>query len=345
MSKYFTTREICPACKSSNKTPLLSLKYTEPPIREYLNSWYSYKKIDFGYLEGSNYILDECKDCGLVYQEEILNESTMVRLYNEWFDYEKVSEWLRTNLTIKYYSAHAKDLVSIISYLDIIPGNLRVLDFGMGFGTWCYLAKGLGCNVYGAEISQTRIDFAEGIDVINWEDIPDYRFDLINAEQVFEHLAEPLEVLTYLRQSLKPNGLIKINVPDAWDIKRRLKTWDWEALKSYKDTIHSVAQLQLIKSIWDWEAPQGSGSESSINSVAPLQHINCFNHDALVRMAGRVRLTPIVIPAMVADAGPAVSLKQRIKNRVKATGSRWYRLLVQKKEVKRKNTKVFLRNC
>jgi SAM-dependent methyltransferase len=279
MNKFFIERNACPACKSINKEQLLKLRYDKAPVREYLNSWYSYKSIDPDYLEGGHYTLNECGDCGLIYQEEILNESALVRLYNEWIDYEKVSERIRKTYSVRHYFNHVRVLVNAISYMGILPGALKVLDFGMGSGTWCHLVKGFGCDVYGAELSQQRIDYAEGIKVIGYSEIPDRRFDFINTEQVFEHLAEPLEMLIYLKQSLTPDGIIKISVPEGADIGKRLKAWDWERLK----ICDSTEKLQRINNIWYWEFPMGSGDENSLNAVAPLQHINCFHRGVLVR--------------------------------------------------------------
>lgn len=344
MNSHFKTREACPSCKSQNKAVLLSLSYTGSPIREYLGSWYSYKKIDDEYLEGSEYVLTECGDCGLIYQGEILNDSALVKLYEEWIDYEKVAERSRTMLTKNYYFGHAKDFVNILAYLGTPPSETHILDFGMGFGTWCHLVKGFGCQAYGTELSRTRIDHAKGITVVPWDDIPRHRFDFINAEQVFEHLAEPLETLAHLRRSLKPEGLMKISVPDAWDLKKRLAGWDWEALRSHAHSEKPEEQLEVIKAVWDWERPQGSGTENSLNAAAPLQHINCFNYDSLVHMAGRVGLAPVGVPAVVADVIPPVSMRQRIAGKVKRTVQKYCRPVAPKAGTIRRPTSLFLRN-
>ena len=55
------------------------------------------------------------------------------------------------------------------------------------------------------------------------EQAENLRFDFINTEQVFEHISEPLETLKELKTLLKPGGIIKISVPTADDINRRLK--------------------------------------------------------------------------------------------------------------------------
>jgi 2-polyprenyl-3-methyl-5-hydroxy-6-metoxy-1,4-benzoquinol methylase len=343
MNDFFLARKFCPACKSTNRAELLRLSYTGSPIREYLNTWYSYKKIDEIYLKGCDYILYDCCNCGLVYQGEILNDTTMRKLYEEWIDYEKVTVRACSLKTKEYYIGHAKDFANILSYLDTSPRETRVLDFGMGFGTWCYLAKGFGCHAYGTELSQTRIDYAKGIDVISWNDILSYRFDFINAEMVFEHLSEPLEVLAYLQQSLNPHGLIKISVPDGWDIKKRLAAWEWEKLRQYQLSEGSLDELEVIKTIWDWERPQGAGTENSLNAVAPLQHINIFHHESLVQMAQRVGLETVVLPAVLTNVTAPSSFGRRIVANLKSKARRYGRAIAMKGQTRRKGTRLFFR--
>jgi 2-polyprenyl-3-methyl-5-hydroxy-6-metoxy-1,4-benzoquinol methylase len=120
-------------------------------------------------------------------------------------------------------------------------------------------------------VSRSRREYAgaHGIIVISWDKIPDYRFDVIHAEEILEHIPEPLETLSYLKNSLKPEGIIKVSVPDGYDIKKRL-------------------------SILDWTAPKFS--KNSLNSVSPLEHINCFNRDSLIRMTDIAGLEIVNMP-------------------------------------------------
>jgi hypothetical protein len=109
---------------------------------------------------------------------------------------------------------------------------------------------------------------------------------------------------------LKPNGIIRINVPNGWDIKRRLE-------------------------IWDWTAPRGS--ENSLNMVAPLQHINCYIHEALVKMGQEAGLEVAVIPDYFKKAC--------LGDRVKAVVERYYNRLRYGRAGRRaEGARVFFRN-
>ncbi len=163
-----------------------------------------------------------------------------------------------------------------------------------GWGHWCRVARGFGCQVWGTELSAARIAYAQadGLRVLAWKDIPAQRFDFINTEQVFEHLPEPFETLTYLARSLNPGGLIRISVPDGWDIKRRLNVGNWHAPK---------------------------GSRDSLNPVAPLEHINCFSQRVICRLAQRADLHERIVPERF-----ATSLVDGLKGLIRPTA---YRLL------------------
>jgi 2-polyprenyl-3-methyl-5-hydroxy-6-metoxy-1,4-benzoquinol methylase len=279
--KWFNVRQTCPICRSLCRETLVALPYAEPPVKNHLDSWYSY---DPECIKEGDYRLDECQRCGLIYQREILNEQAMAQLYNEWIDYHRLFERNKNKHTSDRGIAQAQELVNVCLYFGTTPGKLKVLDFGMGFGTWCYLAKGLGCqHVYGTELSQTRTAYAKDITLIDWEALPHYQFDFIHTEQVFEHLPHPLETLIHLSNALSPGGVIKISVPDGKGIKEKLKAKDWQALRAQKLPINS-------REIW------GQGAQNTLNAVAPLEHINCFNYDVLLKMAERAGLSPVVLP-------------------------------------------------
>jgi SAM-dependent methyltransferase len=273
MNPYFVLRSTCPGCGSSHCANLRDSPYTEPPIRDYLD-WY-YKAVgpgvEFEYLKGARYILDECQECGLIYQKEIPNTELMNRLYERWLDPEIVLKMEQSERGPGFYLGIATEIGRVLEYLARPPCDIVFLDYGMGWGNWCLLAKGFGCNAFGVELSDVRTANAEtmGIAVLGRNNLPRERYDFINAEQVFEHLPNPLETLNDLAKALKPGGVIRLGVPHGWDIKARLRLWDWNA----KD-----------------ESP------NSLNAVAPLQHINCFTIKSLRAMGLAANLHELELP-------------------------------------------------
>lgn len=270
-TSHFVNRQVCPACKSENYGKIYSCQFTKPPIKEYLESFYLPQgRIEFEYLMDSEFILNECNDCGLIYQEEVPNDFLMRKIYEEWIDPIKSYE-TQQNTIIDDYVSYSQEVLMLNAYFNMLPSKLKFLDFGMGWGIWSQIAKTIGCQSYGCELSETRITHARssGIQIISWEELPNHDFHVINTEQVFEHIAEPLDVLSYLRKTLKPGGLLKISVPNGAGIKKRLKISDWMAPKS---------------------------SRNSLNAVAPLEHINCFTYNSIITMADIAGFEQINIP-------------------------------------------------
>lgn len=268
---YFVNRKVCPACKSERYRKIYSCQFTKSPIKEYLESFYLPQgRIEFEYLRDSEFILNECDTCGLIYQEDIPNDFLMKKIYDEWINPLKSYE-AQQNTIIDDYLLYSQEVLTLITYFRTMPSHLEFLDFGMGWGMWCQIAKTMGCKPYGTELSDTRIEHVKsnGIKVISWNDLPNHTFHFINTEQVFEHIAEPLDMMNSLKKMLKPGGLLKISVPNGADIKRRLKISDWMAPKN---------------------------SRNSLNPVAPLEHINCFNYRSIITMAKKAGLEQVKIP-------------------------------------------------
>jgi len=157
---------------------------------------------------------------------------------------------------------YAHEIIRILTLFNRVPSTINVLDYGLGLAKWALLAKAFGCNVFGTEVSEGKKKHAQecGIKVINLSDAADKQFDVINVDQVLEHVREPFLLLCQLKRCLKSEGIMKVCVPDGGDIKIRLKYMDWNAPK---------------------------GSKKSLLPVHPLEHINCFNRKALITLVKR----------------------------------------------------------
>ncbi|TVQ64951.1 MAG: class I SAM-dependent methyltransferase [Balneolaceae bacterium] len=257
---YFKERNKCPGCHSESYKEIYESSYTETPIKDYLIDFYDPQGgVEFEYLEGEKYSLGECSFCGMIFQKFIPGDELMKRLYEVWIDPELARMDENRSHDFDFYSDYALELLQILSHFKNNPDEIEVFDFGMGWSKWLFMARAFGCVPYGSELSKERIDYAKsnGINVLSWDQIPDYSFDFINTEQVFEHISDPLETLQYLKQSLKPGGFLKVSVPPSGDIDARLRIMNWQAKK---------------------------GTRKSLNAVAPLEHINCFKRDSIIEM-------------------------------------------------------------
>ncbi|MCU0454752.1 MAG: class I SAM-dependent methyltransferase [Bacteroidales bacterium] len=268
---WFISRKECPACSSGSFRTVYHSRYDESPVKDYLLGFYLPQgMIEFEYLKDASYHLCECLKCGLIFQRDIPDDVLMERLYEHWIDPGKAMS-RHSKESIGYHLFLEQEVIKIIAYIRKDPSDLCFLDFGMGWGDWAIKAKRTGCDSYGTELSEERIKYARsnGVKILSWEQIPDHSFDFINTEQVLEHLPQPLQTLRYLKSALKPDGIIKISVPAAGNIRRRLKNMDWNA---------------------------GRGTRNSLNPVAPLEHLNFFTRSALLNMAAEAGMKEVVIP-------------------------------------------------
>jgi 2-polyprenyl-3-methyl-5-hydroxy-6-metoxy-1,4-benzoquinol methylase len=269
---WFKNRRECPACASERFRKIYEIPYDKPPLTDYLVEFYSPQGgVEFEYLDEASYVLCECDVCGMIFQRDIPNEILMARLYEHWIDPQEVLNQHQKEDGIEYYSYYAQEIMQIVSYFKRPPSSLSFFDFGMGFGKWALMAKAFGCESYGTDLSEECMEYARsnGIKTIRWDEIPQHRFDLINTEQVFEHIPEPLETLRYLKGALKTDGILKVSVPTGNNIDRRLKKMDWKSPKVSRD---------------------------SLNPVAPLEHINCFRRSSLRKMIEEAEMEEVYIP-------------------------------------------------
>lgn len=270
----FVRRDGCPACGSLGAMTLLSVPYDRDPLLSYLRSYYT-KASDIGsWLSGAVYGVERCTDCSLVFQRHVASGELLSRLYDDWLNFEYDPERDGTYQHAVQNPASTRDgheLLTVARVLRRPVASLRVLDYGMGWGLWARIARGIGARAYGHELSETRSAYvrSHGVELVDAASLRDLAVDFINADQVFEHLSDPYETASLLAGALGPGGVLKIAVPRADDIERRLRRPDWNARKF---------------------------SRHSLNAIQPLEHVNCFSERSLARLLRRVGLERMQIP-------------------------------------------------
>lgn len=280
----FETRPACPACGGSEIVQRFSQPFAEGDTWAFLSRYYE-GRITRPMLGEALYVLAECRSCGLHFQRHVLDDEGMAYLYETAISPE-ASLAKREQAAPSYFRGLMRDAARVATLVPAARArDLRVLDFGMGWGHWAAAAKALGHTVQGAEISPRRIAFASGLGVptLDLADAPAESFDYIHAEQVFEHLAEPAAVLALLSRLLRPGGVIRIAVPDGEAAPAKLKA-GWRAAK---DELH------------------------------PLEHLNAYSRDSLDGLAARHGLPPVPLDGLT-------RLKRLLKRKRPAPGG-YYR--------------------
>lgn len=263
----FETRDACPACGSAADT-VYSSAFGEGSIGDFVRNYYH---VDPAVLRSAPYELQRCTRCDLVYQHYVGGPELLNTLYSSWLDDPEDPEDIegyRGELRAIPETRDAHEIMAAASYLGRPLAGLRTLDYGMGWALWARIAAQLGCDSYGSDLAQPRMDYAAryGVRTVTDEEIPGHQFDFINTEQVFEHVPQPLQLLERLVAALAPDGVVKISVPSGEGIDRLLETLNAGRYKGDRDTIMPVQ---------------------------PLEHLNCFRRTSIRKMAERTGLEPV----------------------------------------------------
>lgn len=268
---HFLRRPDCPGCGAGEARTIYTRPMDDPKIVAAIRDLFApFGEIEPALLEGGPFVVDECAACGLVFQRFVPDELLLKKNYEDWAEPERVRV-AHLSLGLPALALYVQELLTVLSHLGLPPHEVDVLDYGMGWGRFCEVARGLGCEAWGFEYSEARRANAraKGLRTVEWDEIPGRRFRFINTEQVVEHLLDPRPTLAHLREGLAPDGLLKISVPDGRHIKRALERDDWAL------PIHH---------------------RHSLNPIFPMQHVNCFTRPALLALGRAVGLAPVDVP-------------------------------------------------
>ena len=251
----------CPLCGSYNGKTLFKANMTS--LRDYLEEVHG-TLLPKNDLENETYHAKKC-ECGMMYQARILDEPSLEVYYNEMIPKEVMDK--HKFGSHEHYYSYAREAGEISHLVGKEHKDIKVLDFGMGGGYWCLMAKAFGYDTYGYDLSKERREYAQrelGINVLN---ILKGRYDFINVEQVLEHIPNPVDLLSKISLCLNEGGYIHLSVPNARKLVNGFKNPDF------------------TKAPW--------------KALLPLGHLNGFTHKTLIRTATMCGLEPIPQPLVM----------------------------------------------
>ncbi len=281
----FRQRESCPACGGTARRELFRIAFEQPQLATFIDSFYA-GRVPLEALRGNEFGLVECRDCALVFQDPVLDDDGMAELYDRWVDQARSLDKKR-HANASRYRQYAGQVMTLMRLLPGRPDRIRVLDFGMGWGYWARMATAHGLDVCGLELSPARRAHAESMGVRVIDRLPEAgdRFDFIYANQVFEHLAEPRATLRDLAARLAPQGVLQIRVPDGRGVAAQLERAGWSP---------------------------------DMDAVHPLEHINCFDRNTLLRFTREAGLRAIDPPARLSWGSLWGGLRREFNDRYRA---------------------------
>lgn len=259
----FVAREKCIACGSSNLTVLDSGRFSEDPVRRFIDEdpW---GESPLPALGDHVWEYARCDQCGQAFQKWLLTPDWQEIRFRDWMSEEAIRVFEREHgldqPASRYFNGIelVKHALRLEKMTRAIRGRsaLRVLDFGCGWGEFLVMSKLLGFEAYGIERAPDRQRSLLNRGVVAFPDLEvalqtvAEGFHAATLFQVLEHLEEPLKVLEALRDVLAPDAVLILEVPNCAGI-----TGIREKLDYY--------------------------------NIHPLEHINCFTGDSLRKLAER----------------------------------------------------------
>jgi len=178
---------------------------------------------------GDETLIDQvvkCKKCSFMYINPRIKQDLIIKGYSEGSD--------------KTFASQAKGRERTFERcLDKIENTTKgkkgkILDIGTANGSFLYVAKKRGWNIYGLELNKWMCEWAKknyGIDVkptsLFEQKYPDNTFDVVTLWDVLEHVPDPTKILKECQRILKEDGYIVINYPNigSWIAKIMGKKW------------------------------------------------------------------------------------------------------------------------
>jgi cyclopropane fatty-acyl-phospholipid synthase-like methyltransferase len=211
--------------------------------------------VDPSYYDGVKYELYRCPQCDHYYQT-YMPDVAGLQSHSSHTSEESIE--LRTHINLGKRNIREIELIAPLIGRKLT--DISVLEFGTGWGFWLRMADAYGYRTTGVEILPDRAERlrSQGLTVLPTLDQVEGNFDFIYSDQVMEHQNRPMPVLKQLVRLLKPDGIIHLMVPNG-DIAR-------------KDFLRT---------------------DSLVKAIFPFEHVHCFTHQSLLKMAERAGLEPL----------------------------------------------------
>lgn len=294
MAYDFTQRRHCPACASANGAALVDAPLDGAALGPIIAAHYA---VDPAVLAGGRYAVSRCRDCDTIYHTQVAGPALLTELYDVWLGaavrdaYRAEFDWLVAH---PRQSRDGHEILTAASVLKLPVRDLKTLDYGMGQGLWARVALGLGAASHGFDLSESRMRIARehGVATIAYDAIVGAGFDLINTEQVIEHVTAVEEVMARLSRGLRPGGLLKIAVPAQ------------------------AAVRMALADVASGKVPDAG----RLMPAFPLEHVNAFSSAGLVALGQRFglqRVTPTLAQRFAFLRTPGTISAHRPKNAVK----------------------------
>lgn len=163
-----------------------------------------------------------CKHCGLVFQSPRMTEPELDNFYTKKYRHLYQGDEGPTQKDILTQKARANSLINFLAKANVAPS--QCLDIGSSAGIFLKrLISTYACKVTGVEPGSAYQNYAQQQGIIVYSSLDDLahshngQFDLVSMSHVLEHIPNPVEYLSNLRERyLTPDGWLLIEVPNLY---------------------------------------------------------------------------------------------------------------------------------
>lgn len=170
--------------------------------------------IDAAHISCKKNIL-KCRNCGLVFFE---TDNHAFPLDNSYWD-EKPQKSIYEKDDV--YTRFEKEFKDRMLMIENLKEKGTLLDIGCGLGHFLSVARESGWKSIGVEISPSAVKYVRensNLEVhegtVENCDIENNSVDVITMWDVIEHIQNPIEALSAVRNKLKKGGMLVIKTPD-----------------------------------------------------------------------------------------------------------------------------------
>jgi SAM-dependent methyltransferase len=262
----------CPVCRSDNFDEVLILHQTEFTTP---NPGYRLNHIgSLGLNPEQAYPIVKCRNCDMVYSLYCLPDEAESIVYNQLIDPDASRAKV---LTIARRIKDLKHWVNLLSLVEKLkPGvlDLKVVDYGCGWGSLLLDASGPGVQPIGFDVTEWKVAWAreQGLTICtSFEELKKYApFDIGISTDVFEHMKFPREAVQELASLLKPGAVCLITCIQG-EVSQAL---DWLEMKN------RLAQGKPLPKV-----------------VNPWEHLNYFTIETLTNLLREYGFSPVEFPS------------------------------------------------
>ena len=218
----------CPVCGGREHKHYFRVKYER--LKQKRNLDYSI----IGINQDTQFYVKRCCDCGLVFVNPRLKPTYEAKIYNECKRnmYREIPRDNEINTRIKDRNNKLKYIspfLQTLAHVNLNEPDLKLFDFGCGFGYCMGIAREFGIDAYGVDIDNERLSICKqkGLKVAHPNEFdqkyPGIKADIILWMSNIEHLINLHEAAAFIQSKSKSGAVLYVNglTPRIISIEKR----------------------------------------------------------------------------------------------------------------------------